>query len=904
MAKKTGHYKATPEVIADARAASGRRLQFFQSDGEGVFTSGETTTMLANFKVRHLWGAPYDSNTNPFVERARRTVFEGTCTSLLRSGAPSNFWGEAENHKIFTINVLPSFKDPDNPSKYLSRKNLLENDKRPFNLDHLMAFGTAATCYIPKDERAGGKTPAQRRCFRGAIVGYADHTPAYRVWDLADRKIRIVSYNFTIAHEGYYPFKDKANWPPEWVDLPISFSPNEDTVLDPVQWQAYEFDEDDASEVISHASTHSSISMVLPDPAGHVVSEAVPEPTEDKHASVDPVVEEHKPVEPAIEPLRMSSRHSAPPEKLTYGRGYVQTALAAAEDNANLLQVSAHAQITSKPEDKPASIPPPKTMREAMLSPWWPYYKKAAEEEIAGHEKNGTWELVPIAHVPKGKNILRGKMVFDDKRGEDGKVIRFKGRFVAMGFTQQHGVDYGETFAGVVISKSFRILLSLLNEDSTFDMQHWDVKMAFTKAPVEEDLFMYQPESFEQKKDGPMLVCHLKKALYGLKQSAHNWQTFLCSRMVEVGFKPLRTDPCLYFLKRGDAWCLVATHVDDIFPLFNQPGCKLRDELFANFQKYVEIDNLGPIAWALKTLIQRDREKGIIKISQEQFTRDFLESRGIKCGDTVTIPAVTAGGDLSMEDNDKLDDELKNYAFQSDIGSLWWLANISRPDIFFAVHRCSKWQNRPSRKLWRWLQQIKKYLAGTTSLGITYQRNNNNTPLLSAFVDGAFACEENFKSRIGWFFMFQGNLVSWASENPKRVLSSSTEVECRGLSQLVKENLWQRQLQLELGIFEVQQPTTVYEDNTASITMSTNPGIPHKRSKHYGIEWTMCKEAVADGEILLVHVSTDEQPADMLTKPLPATKFQYFRDRVMGGAQLQDHFGAPLQPASSPGNLK
>ena len=68
--------------------------------------------------------------------------------------------------------------------------------------------------------------------------------------------------------------------------------------------------------------------------------------------------------------------------------------------------------------------------------------------------------------------------------------------------------------------------------------------------------------------------------------------------------------------------------------------------------------------------------------------------------------------------------------------------------------------------------------------------------LLSAFVDAAFATEAGAQSRIGWFCLFLGNLVSWGSEVPSRVLTSSTEAECRGLSQFVKENKWQRELQL------------------------------------------------------------------------------------------------------------
>ena len=92
---------------------------------------------------------------------------------------------------------------------------------------------------------------------------------------------------------------------------------------------------------------------------------------------------------------------------------------------ANFTQVEPFEAVLS--DEKPASVPPPKTLREAKLSPWWPQYKKAAEVEFTGLEKNGTWELCPISKVPKGKNILRGKFVFDDKRGQDGNMLRFKG---------------------------------------------------------------------------------------------------------------------------------------------------------------------------------------------------------------------------------------------------------------------------------------------------------------------------------------------------------------------------------------------------------------------------------------------------------------------------------------------
>ena len=54
-------------------------------------------------------------------------------------------------------------------------------------------------------------------------------------------------------------------------------------------------------------------------------------------------------------------------------------------------------------------------------------------------------------------------------------------------------------------------MLAILNEDPTHEMEHWDVKMAFTKAPVEEELYMYQPEGFEKKSTEKCLfICRLR----------------------------------------------------------------------------------------------------------------------------------------------------------------------------------------------------------------------------------------------------------------------------------------------------------------------------------------------------------------------------------------------------------
>ena len=54
---------------------------------------------------------------------------------------------------------------------------------------------------------------------------------------------------------------------------------------------------------------------------------------------------------------------------------------------------------------------------------------------------------------------------------------------------------------------------------------------------------------------------------------------------------------------------------------------------------------------------------------------------------------------------------------------IWWLAQMTRPDIFVALQKASQWVNKPTPKLWRWLTRIAKYLAGTRTLGLVFKRN-------------------------------------------------------------------------------------------------------------------------------------------------------------------------------------
>jgi hypothetical protein len=93
-----------------------------------------------------------------------------------------------------------------------------------------------------------------------------------------------------------------------------------------------------------------------------------------------------------------------------------------------------------------------------------------------------------------------------------------------------------------------------------------DVKTAYLNAPIDCEIFIDQPESFEKQGDhSGSLVCKLKKSRYGLKQSCGNWNNLLHTDLINENFTQSLADLCVYVRTTEDERCvIVIVWVDDI----------------------------------------------------------------------------------------------------------------------------------------------------------------------------------------------------------------------------------------------------------------------------------------------------------------------------------------------------
>lgn len=191
------------------------------------------------------------------------------------------------------------------------------------------------------------------------------------------------------------------------------------------------------------------------------------------------------------------------------------------------------------------------TYEEVMQSKDKEKWIKAIQEEKKSLKENETQKLVNINEA-KGKKCLTSRWVFQIK--EEG---RYKARLVARGCEQGNNIDYEKLYSLVVNGAALRMLFALA---AHFDWNYmkFDIKTAFLYGELEEEIFMYLPEGYDEKKNK---ICKLKKAIYGLKQASHSWNKKFTEILKKHKLKQLLTEKCIF--KREDNSALLAIHVDD-----------------------------------------------------------------------------------------------------------------------------------------------------------------------------------------------------------------------------------------------------------------------------------------------------------------------------------------------------
>jgi len=161
---------------------------------------------------------------------------------------------------------------------------------------------------------------------------------------------------------------------------------------------------------------------------------------------------------------------------------------------------------------------------------------------------------------------------------------------------------------------------------------------------------------------------------------------------------------------------------------------------------------------------------------------------------------------------------------------------------------------------WNLVKRILRYLRGTIHHGIRISATASTE--LKVYSDADWArCLDTRRSTLGYCVFLRNSLVSWSSKRQTMVSRSNAEAEYRAVANAAAECCWLRNLLRELHV-RIDKATVIYCDNVSAVYLSENP-VHHRRTKHVELD-----------------IPTQHQFADIMTKGLPTTLFNEFRDSL------------------------
>jgi len=417
--------------------------------------------------------------------------------------------------------------------------------------------------------------------------------------------------------------------------------------------------------------------------------------------------------------------------------------------------------------------------------------------------------------------------------------------------------------------------------------------LAYTQAGIESPTYLEVPKHGKVK--GAVRGKHalkLKVNWYGMCQAGRVWNQHLTNKLTkEQGFVQSKVDPCVFY-KEG---VILAIYTDDTI-VFAKDNT-VRDRIVKELESSFNISSEGDIADFLGVKLER-LEDGGIQMTQPHLIESILKDLHLDAPNAKGKQTPAAPSKILQRHADSPDAE-PPFHYRSVIGKLAFLDKSTRPDISYAVHQCARFAAAPKQQHVDAVKHIGRYLLTTRDKGMIYHPDDTG---LICFADADFAGNWSSqadpydpsvaRSRTGYIISFAGCPIAWKSAVQTETATSTTVAEYLSLSTSLRDVIPLLQLMRELREQGFKDPPSMaqmhckcMEDNVGALEMARIHKL-RPRTKFLATKWHHFREYVDDKKEISVHkVSTEEQLADIATKPLAVDLFTKFRNKIMGWSQ-------------------
>jgi hypothetical protein len=861
--------QALKDYVAEAETQTGKKLKRIRVDMGREWRNDKWDEFLREKGIVMESGAPYAHGQNGVAERGIRTIIERVRCMLADSGLPKGLWAEAAATAIYLDNFIPSARHPDViPWEVWTGKRQ--------DVSHLRPFGCTAYAKIAPEIDQSKLLP---RSIKYVMIGYFGRG-AYKLYDPAKRSI--IKCRDVIFEEGQGHRTPALDFDDILTEDEPGAQPAPSTsdagVLRP-SMQNVAAPRPRATD----PPLHPALSEVSGLPSAHPATPAATNPT----GSSLPTA-----------PLRRSARNAKPSPALAASREYTEREAVAESGGETWAQtaraLSATAEASWESQETTSQLTPaneapagnildllsdldehlaymatqrdsyvPRDYKEAMerADLWQP----AMDTELAILLERDVFRWV---EAPPDGHIIDCKWVYANKYNADGDITKRKARVVVRGFNQIPGLEFDETYASVVRMESFRMTVAIAASRG-YTIWGKDIVAAYLYAPTRFTILVRPPPGAIKPAEldpTKTYVWVLNKSLYGTMDAGHNFQHEVVGSFESLGYYRSLADPCIHSRVSDGAHTITSTYTDDIFGISSTPaaGRTASSELDTCF----DTKDLGEPNYILGIEITQDKAAGTITLSQRTFFERMLEQFGMADCNPKSTP-LPVGITLSESDCPSTDTDrayMKDKPYREVLGKFNWGANGTRPDLDYGSGVLSRYQSNPGPAHWKAMLHMMAYIKGTLHYSITYHRGIPISPV--TYVDASYADDfDTRRSTAGYGVWMAGGLVSWSSKRQPTVALSTTEAEYMSMTRAAQQVTWMYAFLDEVGLPQ-EHPFTIFGDNAPAIALTKNTK-GHARAKHIDVRYHYIREHVNEGRILVEHVPSDKNLADIFTKQLP-----------------------------------